>query len=68
MYMYMYNARLQAYIQMVKLEQQRAEAERMREAEERKKRKERAQRIARMLEAAFDGDITEIKSVLEEVK
>ena len=53
---------------MVKLEQQRAEAERMREAEERKKQKEKAQRITRMLEAAFDGDTIEIKSILEEVR
>ena len=52
---------------MVKLEQQRAEAERMREAEERKKRKEQAQRITRMLEAAFEGNMYEIKSILEEV-
>lgn len=52
---------------MVKLEQQRAEAERMREEEERKKRKEQAKRITRMLEAAFDGDANEIKSILEEV-
>ena len=52
---------------MVKLEQQRAEAERMREAEERKKRKEQAQRITRMLEAAFEGNTMEIKSTLEEV-
>lgn len=59
---------IQAYIQMVKLEQQRAEAERIREAEERKKKKEQAQRITRMLEAAFDGDTSEIKSILEEVK
>ena len=52
---------------MVKLERQRAEAEMMREAEERKKQKEQAQRITRMLEAAFDGDANEMKCVLEEV-
>lgn len=52
---------------MVKLEQQCAEAERMRVEEEKRKKKERAQRIARMLEAAFDGDTMEIQTVLEEV-
>lgn len=58
---------MQAFVQMVKLEQQRADAERKREEEDKKKRKEHAKRVTRMLEAAFDGDTLEIKSVLEEV-
>ena len=57
----------QAYLQMVKLEQQHSEAERMREAEEKKKQKEKALRVVRMLEAAFDGDTMEIRVVLKEV-
>ena len=52
---------------MVKLERQRAEAERMWKSEERQKQKEQAQRISRMLEAAFEGDTIVIKSILEEV-
>ena len=58
---------IQAYVQMVKLEQLRAEAERKREDEEKKKRKEHSKRVTRMLEAAFDGDTIEISSILEEV-
>ena len=53
---------------MVKLEQQRAEAERLRVEGEKRKQKEKAQRIARMLESAFDGDMVEIQTVLEEVR
>lgn len=52
---------------MVRMEQQRAEAERKREEEERKKRREQAKRKSRILEAAFDGNITEVNSVLNEV-
>ena len=58
---------MQAYVLMVKLEIQRAEAEARREAEEREKRKEQGLRAVHMLEAAFDGDTIEIRSVLEEV-
>jgi Skp family chaperone for outer membrane proteins len=58
----------EAYVQMVKLERQRAEAERMWKSEERQKQKEQAQRISRMLEAAFEGDTIVIKSILEEVR
>ena len=58
---------MQTYVQMVRLEQQRAEAERKREEEARKKRKEQARRISHMLEAGFDGDTNEIKSIMEEV-
>ena len=52
---------------MVKLEQQCAEAETMREVEDQNKRKKQAQRISHMLEAAFAGDTLVIKSILEEV-
>ena len=56
-----------AYVQMVRMEQQRAEAERKREEEQRKKLKEQAKRRARILEAAFDGNMVEIHAVLGEV-
>ena len=52
---------------MVRMEQQRAEAERKREEEERKKQREQARRKARILEAAFDGDTGEIEAILREV-
>ena len=58
---------MQAYVQMVRMEQQRAEAERKREEEERKKQREQARRKARILEAAFDGDTGEIEAILREV-
>ena len=54
-------------MQMVRMEQQRAEAERKREEEERKKQKEQARRRTHILEAAFDGNLVEIQSILEEV-
>ena len=53
-------------MQMVRMEQQRAEAERKREEEERRKQREQARRRTRMLEAAFDGDTVEINAVLTE--
>lgn len=54
-------------MQMVRMEQQRAEAERKREEEQRKKLKEQAKRRVRILEAAFDGNMMEIHAVLGEV-
>lgn len=52
---------------MVKLEQERAEQQFKREEEERRKKREQAKRIKRMLEAAFDGEMAQIKSLLSEV-
>lgn len=57
----------QAYLQLVKMEQERAAVERMREDEVRKKKREETQRIKRFLEAAFDGDNDEIQMILNEV-
>ncbi len=57
----------QAYVQLVRLEQEKAEKERQREEGERKKRREQALRVKRMLEAAFDGDTQEINALLKEV-
>ena len=58
---------LQAFLQMVKMERMRAEAEMKREEEQRRKKREHEKRVKRVLEAAFDGDNDEIKSVLKEV-
>ena len=58
---------LQAFLQMVKMERMRAEAEMKREEEERRKKREHDKRIKRVLEAAFDGDNDEIRNVLKEV-
>ena len=58
---------LQAFLQMVKMERMRAEAEMKREEEERRKKREHNRRVKRVLEAAFDGDNDEIKTVLKEV-
>lgn len=52
---------------MVKKEQEEAERERQKEEEKRKKQREIQQRKKRMLEAAFDGDVEEMKAVLKEV-
>ncbi|XP_073191142.1 IQ motif and ankyrin repeat domain-containing protein 1 [Lepidochelys kempii] len=57
----------QAFIAMVKKEQEEAERERQKEEEKRKKQQEIQQRKKRMLEAAFDGDVEEMKAVLKEV-
>ncbi|XP_074980924.1 IQ motif and ankyrin repeat domain-containing protein 1 isoform X3 [Caretta caretta] len=57
----------EAFIAMVKKEQEEAERERQKEEEKRKKQQEIQQRKKRMLEAAFDGDVEEMKAVLKEV-
>ena len=53
---------------MVQMEREQAERERAKEEEERRRRREELQRKKRMLEAAFDGDIHEIDTVLQEVR
>ena len=58
---------LQAFVQLVKLEQQRAEQEQKQLDEARKKQKEQAKRVKAMLEAAFDGDIDVIKKLVDDV-
>ncbi|XP_064382225.1 IQ motif and ankyrin repeat domain-containing protein 1-like isoform X2 [Halichondria panicea] len=57
-----------AYLQMVRLEQERAEVAYRHEEDERRRKREQAKRVKRMLEAAFDGDTTEIKALLSEVE
>ena len=58
---------MQAYLEMVKLEQERAEKERQREEEKRRREREEAKRVKRMLEAAFEGEDGEIRAILAEV-
>lgn len=50
------------------MEQEKAEQQRLKEEEERKRKREEKQRMKRMLEAAFDGDVEEMKLVLKEVR
>ncbi|XP_048338628.1 IQ motif and ankyrin repeat domain-containing protein 1 [Sphaerodactylus townsendi] len=57
----------EAFVALVKREQEEAERERKKEEEEKKKLREEQQRKKRMLEAAFDGDVEEMKAVLQEV-
>nr|XP_022312740.1 putative IQ motif and ankyrin repeat domain-containing protein [Crassostrea virginica] len=58
----------EAFLQLVKMEQEKAEKERQKEEEERRRKREEAKRKKRMLEAAFEGDIEEIENILKEVK
>ena len=55
-------------MQLVKMEREKADREMEREAEERRKRKEQLNRQKKMLEAAFDGEIDVIQSLLKEVR
>lgn len=53
---------------MVKAEQEAAEKQLALEDAERRRKREEAKRRTRMLEAAFDGDIEEMKNILQEVR
>lgn len=53
---------------MAKLERERAEQQRKKDEEALRRRKEHLGRIKRMLEAAFDGDIGQIRKLLKEVR
>ena len=64
----MHTHTLQAYVQLARLERERAEREHEKEEAERKKKREQMQRVERMLEAAFDGDTQEINTILKEVR
>lgn len=57
----------QAFLAVVKREQEALEKERLKEQEERRKKKENLKRQKRILEAAFDGEDDEIRAVLKEV-
>ncbi|XP_078009988.1 IQ motif and ankyrin repeat domain-containing protein 1 isoform X1 [Phascolarctos cinereus] len=57
----------EAFLAMVKREQEEARREREKEEEQRRRRLEEQKRRKRMLEAAFEGDVEEMKAVLREV-
>ncbi|XP_048125326.1 IQ motif and ankyrin repeat domain-containing protein 1-like isoform X2 [Alosa alosa] len=57
----------EAFVALVRREQEEAERERMKEEEERRKKKEEQRLRKRLLEAAFDGEEEEILAVLREV-
>ncbi|XP_059496896.1 IQ motif and ankyrin repeat domain-containing protein 1-like isoform X3 [Stegostoma tigrinum] len=56
----------EAFVALVKREQEAAAREREKEEKERKLRQEEQKRRTRMLEAAFDGDVDEMKALLNE--
>ncbi|XP_054841200.1 IQ motif and ankyrin repeat domain-containing protein 1 [Eublepharis macularius] len=58
----------EAFVALVRREQEEAERERKKEEEAKQKQREEQQRKRRMLEAAFDGDVEEMKAVLQEVE
>ncbi|XP_060538150.1 IQ motif and ankyrin repeat domain-containing protein 1 isoform X2 [Pantherophis guttatus] len=57
----------EAFVALVRREQEEAEQARKKEEEEKKKQREEQQRKKRMLEAAFEGDVEEMKAILKEV-
>ncbi|XP_012942165.1 IQ motif and ankyrin repeat domain-containing protein 1 isoform X2 [Aplysia californica] len=57
----------EAFIHMVKMQQEEAERKAQKEDEERKRRQQEIKRRKRMLEAAYDGDLDIMKEVLKEV-
>nr|XP_014348759.1 PREDICTED: putative IQ motif and ankyrin repeat domain-containing protein LOC642574 homolog [Latimeria chalumnae] len=57
----------EAFVAMVRREQEEAERQRQKEEEERRKRREEQQRKKRILEAAFEGDMGEIQAIMKEV-
>ncbi|XP_046549030.1 IQ motif and ankyrin repeat domain-containing protein 1-like [Haliotis rubra] len=57
----------EAFVKLVKKQQEDAEKERKIEEEERRKKAEQRKRIKRVLEAAFDGDNDELLAVFREV-
>ncbi|XP_072364012.1 IQ motif and ankyrin repeat domain-containing protein 1-like isoform X3 [Scyliorhinus torazame] len=57
----------EAFVALVKREQELAAKEREKEEKERKQRQEEQKRRNRMLESAFDGDVDEMKVLLKEV-
>ncbi|XP_059144991.1 IQ motif and ankyrin repeat domain-containing protein 1-like [Physella acuta] len=58
----------EAYLYMVKLDQEQNERKRLKEEEEKKIKLEETKRKKRMLEAAYDGDVGVMKQILKEVE
>lgn len=59
---------LQAYLALVRREQEAARRQREQEEAAERARREELQRRRRLLEAAFEGDLGEIRAVLKEVR
>lgn len=59
---------LQAYLALVRREQEAARRQREQEEAAERARREELQRRHRLLEAAFEGDLGEIRAVLKEVR
>lgn len=58
----------EAFVYLVKLEQEQAEKEYLKEQEERKRRQTELKRRKRFLDAAFEGEFDEMTAVLKEIK
>lgn len=58
---------MQAYLALVRQEQEAARRQREKEEAEERARREELQRRRRLLEVAFEGDLGEIRQVLKEV-
>ena len=58
---------LQAFLHMVRMEQERSAKEMEREVELRRKKQAEVKRIKKFLEAAFDGEREVLQSLLSEV-
>ena len=52
---------------MIKMEREEKEREEQRLADIRKRKRESEKRIKRLLEAAFDGEVEEILTIMDEV-
>lgn len=57
----------EAFVKLVKMEQEKYEKERKKEEEERRRKKEESARKKKFLEAAFDGDNVILENLLREV-
>ncbi|BFZ16284.1 hypothetical protein BsWGS_19323 [Bradybaena similaris] len=57
----------EAFLHLIKMEQEEAERKRKIEEDEKKRKQEANKKRKRMLEAAFDGDVNEMKQVVKEV-
>ncbi|XP_075262932.1 IQ motif and ankyrin repeat domain-containing protein 1-like isoform X2 [Convolutriloba macropyga] len=58
----------EAFVALVRMEQEKLRKEQEKEDEERRRRLEEKKRIGRMLEAAFEGDNFAIKTILREIE
>ncbi|ESO94491.1 hypothetical protein LOTGIDRAFT_215456 [Lottia gigantea] len=64
----MQNLEKEAFVHMVKMQQEEVERQMKKDEEERKRKREEVKRKKRMLEAAYDGDNDSILDILQEVR